>query len=49
MELNWKINGTERKVVDDPSISCEARLLYVILRGYLGQNCDEPYPHQWKP
>ncbi len=30
MELNWKINGAERKIVDDASVSCEARLLYVI-------------------
>jgi hypothetical protein len=32
---NWKINGTPRLVVENTSLSLGARLLYVILRGYL--------------
>jgi Helix-turn-helix domain len=41
---DWKINGTPREVVENTSLSLGARLLYVILRGYLGKNCDKPWP-----
>jgi hypothetical protein len=39
----WMISS-EREVADDPSISLPARGLYVIICGYVGKNCEIPFP-----
>jgi hypothetical protein len=41
---DWKINGTPRQVVENITLSIGARLMFVILRGYLGKNCNKPFP-----
>ena len=43
IQRQW-MTHVEREVMEDISLSCGARLTYVILCGYEGKNCKVPYP-----
>ena len=43
---DWEIRGVMKSVMYDSNLSLESRALYVVLRGYLGKNCEKPWRSQ---
>jgi DNA-binding transcriptional regulator YhcF (GntR family) len=41
---DWKIHGIKREIARNVNLSHGAFRTYVLLLGYVGKNCDKPFP-----